>query len=168
MAEQHKEFLVSFKKFYLLWIPSTLVSLGLFYVGYLYYDQNRRIEETARAAGGQVPMGLPPAWTFYVLPWVVGLVILVSFIYVYFQQRGRRVVVTPTHLEMHRGGNVTRTLWQNLSFTPPAADKKSFRTALVSDGSYYERLDEFFYPEFDLFVEFVTRAKKFARENIST
>lgn len=168
MAEQHKEFLVSFKKFYLLWVPSTLVSLGLFYVGYLNYDQSRRIEETARAAGGQMPTSFPPPWMFYVLPWAVGLLISLSFTYVYFHQRGRRIVVTPTHLEMHRGDDVTRTLWQNLSFTPPRPDKKSFRTALVSDGRYYERLDEFFYPEFDLFVEFVTRARKFARENIST
>lgn len=168
MAEHHKEFIVDFKKFYLLWIPSMLVSGGLFYVGYIFFDQNRRVEETARVAGGTVPPGIPPAWMLYTLPWLMGVIIAVTFIYVFFQQRGRRIVVTPSHLEIHRGVDVSRTLWQNLSFTPPRADKKSFRTALVSDGNYYERLDEFFYPEFDLFVEVVTRAKKYARENIST
>ena len=168
MAEQHKEFQVDFKKFYWLWIPSTLVSLGLFYSGFIAFDQNRRIAETARVAGAQVPDGFPPSWIFYVAPWLVGLVIFVSFAYVYFQLRSRHIVVTPTHLEIHRGADVTRTLWQNLSFTPPRPDKKSFRSALVSDGHYYERVDEFFYPQFDLFVEFVTRAKKFSRDNIST
>lgn len=167
MVEQ-KEFRPTFKKFYSLLVPAMVIALALMWFGYRYYDLNQRILESARKAGGQMPDDFPPSWLFYVLPWFLAAVIVLCYLWIYALQRGRYFVVTPLHLEVRRGDDIKRTLWQNVSYTPPRNDKKRFRSFLLSDGSYYERIDDFFYPEFNLFTKFVSAAKQNARENITT
>jgi len=167
-VRDRKEFKVSFKGFWLLCIPSAAVSLGLIGFGFNYYNKIRLIEESARKGGGTLPDSFPPDWIFYALPWTVAAVIAFLYLWVYMLESRRKIIVTPTHLEIVRGGDTTRTLWQNVSLTPPRSDKKSFRSALLSDGTHYETVYEFFYPEFQLLVDFVTDAKKHARESIST
>lgn len=164
--KNRKEFRVNLKPFYYLCIPGLFVIAAMAYYGYRYYSLQQRLLEMAK--GRPLPDSFPPNWMFYYGPWGFGLFVAIALFVVWYGQYNRKIVVTRQHIQLHSGKSVVKTQWQNLSFTPPPVNKKRFRTALISDGSYYQRIDEFFYPEFDLLVEVITRAKKFARENLTT
>lgn len=168
LEKKAREFVPAMKNFYLMAGGAALIAAPLVWIGIRQYQVHQLLEEQAAKAKGSLPDSFPPDWIFYYVPWAFAGVILLALLLTYISYAGRKVVVTPQYIEIHRGSNSTRTLWQNLSFTPPPSTKKRFRSAILSDGRYYERIDDFFYPEFELLLEVIARAKKFARETHTT
>lgn len=133
-----------------------LLSAALVYIGYRQYLLPRTL-------------GFPPDSLFYGLAWTVAGLILLLLLLVYLANADKSIVVTPQYMEFMRGQKVVfRCLWNNLSFTPPRQDQKRLRACILSDGKHYERVEDFFFPDFELLVDFVREAKKHARDDLST
>lgn len=154
---QKKVFRTDLKGFTKLAIPGLVLSAVLIYLGIRQYIYMPRT------------LGFPPDWLLYGTPWATAALILLFTAYVYWVNKDKKIVVTPQYLEFMRGENTLfRCVWNNLSFTPPRQDKKRFRVAVISDGNRFERLEEFFFPEFDLLVDILKEAKRHARDELST
>ncbi len=153
--KQRREFRADLRNFFKLCAVASVLVIYLLVYGAFQYHQFSRLAD----------MGFPPYWIFYVLPWSVALATIAVAAAIVLRMRGRKVVITRQAVEVHVGKTVYRTNWENLSFTPPRPDRKRFRSALLSDGAYYERIDEFFYPGFELLIEVLARAKRHARDS---
>jgi len=156
MSAQQKTFSADLKKFVGLAVPGLVVACVLGWFGLRQYNLPRT-------------EGFPPDDWFIYGPWGLAALILLMMALIFASNFGKKVVVTPKYVEFHRLNRlVFRCLWTNLSFTPPRQDKKRFLTAIISDGSHYERLEDFFFPDFELMVEIIREAKRHARDEIST
>jgi hypothetical protein len=139
----------SFKKFAWLAAPAICIALVLIvmpmgYVRTMQYD--------------------PMALMFFAPPWGIAFLILLGIGWIYLSNRGKTIAFTRDRLEFQKGRKGFRCRWADLSFTPPPADKKKFRSAVISDGKHYERIDEFFFADFEAIVETIRKARQHSRD----
>lgn len=151
--QRSRVFRTGFRKYLVVAVPAASLAALMIIAGARYY-------ETAR---------YDPASAFlYVVPWAMAAFILVVTLGVYVMNAGKRITVTPQRLEYTNFGKGFKCPWGDLVFTAPAADKIYFKTAVIGDGSHFERLEEFFLPEFGTLVELIKAAKKHSREQRMT
>jgi len=156
--QKEKTFRTDLKKFLLLAAPGVFVSVTLIRFGIRQYWIHARMPVE----------DFPPQSWFYYVPWTVAGLLILVMLNIFLNNVSKKVVITRSYLELHRSRKTYRTLWTDLSFTPPRPDRKRFRVAIISDGHYYERLEEFFFPEFDLLVSVIREAREHSRRTLST
>ena len=146
-------FKTGFKKYLLLAVPALSMAAVLILVGAHYYP-------TARYDSASTLL--------YVAPWSVGGVIVVFTLYGWLINAGKAVTVTPRKLEFSNYGKGFDSMWGDLVFTAPRSDKLYLKTAVIGNGTRYERLEEFFWPEFTTLMDLIKAAKKHSREQRMT
>lgn len=153
--KEHKKrvFKTGFRKYMLLAVPAMTMAAVLILVGFHYYPTARYDSASS---------------FLYVVPWCVGTVIVLFTLYGWLINAGKKIVITPHHLEFTNYGKGFTSMWGDLVFTPPRSDKPFLKTAVIGDGNRYERLEEFFLPEFGKLVELIRMAKKHSREQRMT
>lgn len=155
---QKRTFESSLKKFYAMATPMLALAVALVLYGKAQYTIMKYDDGS-----------FPPGWLFYVLPWGTAGLLVLGLFFLWLDARGRKVVMTPKNLECLKGEEALfKVSYNNLSFTPPRQDQKRFRNALLSDGRSFMRIDEFFWPEFDLMVEAIAEARRNSRGELST
>lgn len=152
-----REFKGSLRKFWLLCLPAVVVAVYLLWFGFQSY----------RTFGQLTDDGFPPGWIFYVIPWACSLAIFSIIFVLLSNNRGRCVVLTARTVEVRRGSMKRVTPWEEVYFTLPRPDKKRFRSALLSDGAWEERFEDFFFPDFDAMVGLISRQQKSHRDKHS-
>ncbi len=153
-----KSFHTNLKKFYLLMVPGMICAAALIWFGCVQYP-------ALKFDSGD----FPPGWIFYYVPWSLGGLLILAILGLFYANNRKSIIISPQYLEFqHYGRTVFRCSWGNLSFTPPRQDRKRFKTAVISDGEHFERLEEFFYPDFELVVDVIREAKRHARDELST
>jgi hypothetical protein len=155
---QKRTFESSMRKFYGMALPMLVIAGALAYYGLTQYKIMKYDDGS-----------FPPGWLFYLLPWGVSGLLVLGLLVLFLESHGRKVVLTPKNLECLKGEEaIFKVSYNNLSFTPPRQDQKRFRSALLSDGRNFMRIDEFFWPDFDLMVEVILEARKSSRSELST
>lgn len=141
----------SLKNLVILSIPAYLVAGALIWFGCVQYP--RLVQDTGD--------GFPPGWIFYYVPWTLGGLLILGCFFLMWKNAGRRFVVGRHAIEYYRFSHqVFKTSWNNIAFTPPNPEKRRFRRMMISSGSNYEDIEEFFFPDFQQFADTVTEARK--------
>ncbi|MHB2016257.1 MAG: hypothetical protein ACYCW6_04850 [Candidatus Xenobia bacterium] len=144
-----KTFKASLLKFCLVAIP------GLVLAGYVGWDGWHTLH---------LPQNQPP---FIPDPVVIGLcyvrfafcaVLLVLILGVLMSNVGKSVTITPEGLICRNGKWEMDLLWRDAMVTHSPPGKKSFRAITLSNGSKFYRIEEFFFPDYDLLARVVDKA----------
>lgn len=135
--------------FYVLTILALIVSLCLIIYGYSNYKNFFR-DITALVPFCYLPIGL-------------GILIFLVLIYLYLVNSGKKITVSPEIFSYTQGSGGFTVKWRDLIFNTTPPEKKRFRQITVSNGHYFGKIDEMFFPEYEFILEIIHRAKESAK-----
>jgi len=153
MAEkQEKIFKPDMSKFFIVLLIAVIVASWLITQGLANYKAFAKTKDVSAI----VPLGY--------LPIAIGALILLVALIIYLSNANKKITVTPANISFFSHGKEISVLWKDLIFTMSPPEKKTFRQITISDGTYFERIDDFFFPQYDFMLEVIHRAKEVSRK----
>lgn len=145
--KQEKIIKPNMSKFYVMAIIAFIVSFWLIKQGITNY----------RAFA---PMGDKSAlFSLCYLPILLGSTIVLITVLIYIFNASKKITITPTNIIFFSGGKEISIVWKDLIYTMSPPEKKTFRQITISNGRYFEKIDDFFFPEYNFLAEIIHTAK---------
>ena len=144
-----KTFKSSVLKFWLIAIPALALAVWLGWDGWhtLHLPQNMK---------PFVPDPVVVGLCWFRMGFAAFLVIMV--ISVLTTNMSKSVTIAPEGLVCKNGKWEMDLLWKDAMVSGPPDNKRSFRTLLLSNGRQFYRVEEFFFPDYDLIARVVETA----------
>lgn len=153
MAEkQEKIFKADMSKFFIVLLIAVIVSTWLIMQGVANYKAFAKTKDVSAI----VPLCY--------LPVAVGIIILLVAVIIFISNANKKITVTPANISFLSHGKEVSVQWKDLIFTMSPPEKKTFRQITISDGRQFERIDDFFFPQYDFILEVMHRAKEVSRK----
>ncbi|MDQ7824734.1 MAG: hypothetical protein RDV48_18175 [Candidatus Eremiobacteraeota bacterium] len=89
-----------------------------------------------------------------------GALLLIGSLSALFLNMKKVVVFTPKNIEYKHGNKEFSVLWRDLTFKISGGERSLYRTAIISDGRNFGTIDNLFFPEYDLMIKVIDKAKE--------
>lgn len=153
MAEkQEKIFRPDMSKFFIVSLIALIASSWLIFQGLVNYKVFVKTKDVSAIV------------TLSYLPIAIGTLILLVALIIYIVNANKKITVTPANVSFLSHGEEISIPWKDLIFSTSPPEKKTFRQITISDGRHFERIDDFFFPQYNFIIEVIHRAKEVSRK----
>ncbi|MFH1453608.1 MAG: hypothetical protein ABIH00_06480 [Armatimonadota bacterium] len=98
------------------------------------------------------------------LPMLFGIIIILVLLVLFASNVSKKITVTPVSIKYSCGKKEFTTPWKNLIFATTPPEKKHFKQITLSDGVNFGKIDDFFFPQYDLIIQVIYKAKEAGKE----